>query len=315
MAKAADNLAATNDAGIAVAIPTLNRGAVLLDTLHLLLALERQADEILVLDQTEHHPQAVEEALAAHDRLGDIRWIRLGVPSIPRAMNEALLRSRCGIVLFLDDDIVPSFDLIAAHLALHRRRHPEPIVVAGRVIQPWQVGQDYSGDTDFHFASTSARDVAEFMGGNVSMSRSAALACGGFDENFVRVAYNFEAEFAHRWRRLGQRIHFEPAAMIEHLKVGAGGTRSYGDHLTTYKPDHAVGAYYYRLRTFSGASDLGHFLARPLRSIATRHHLRRPWQIPLTLIAELSGMAWAIALAARGPRHVRSMDGAGSRIG
>ena len=46
------------------------------------------------------------------------------------------------------------------------------------------------------------------------------------------------------------------------------------------------------------------FLGRPLRAISTRHHLRRPWWIPATLIAEFSGMAWSLALAARGPRYV-----------
>jgi len=37
--------------------------------------------------------------------------------------------------------------------------------------------------------------------------------------------------------------------------------------------------------------------------VATRHHLRRPWWIPLTLIAELRGMAWALALFLRGPKY------------
>ena len=39
------------------------------------------------------------------------------------------------------------------------------------------------------------------MGGNFSVRRDIALRLGGFDEQFVRVAYNFEAEFAHRLRR------------------------------------------------------------------------------------------------------------------
>jgi len=49
---------------------------------------------------------------------------------------------------------------------------------------------------------------------------------------------------------------------------------------------------------------MAQFLRRPWRAISTRHHLRRPWWIPTTLIAEFSGMAWALALALRGPRYV-----------
>jgi hypothetical protein len=131
--------------------------------------------------------------------------------------------------------------------------------------------------------------------------RDLALALGGFDENFVKVAYRFEAEFAHRWRGGGRRIRYAPAACLHHLKVASGGTRSYGEHLTTWRPDHAVGAYYYGLRT--GA--VGEFLGRPLRAVATRYHLRRPWRIPATLVAELRGMAWAIGLYLRGPRLLR----------
>jgi len=36
------------------------------------------------------------------------------------------------------------------------------------------------------------------MGGNFSVKRDLALRLGGFDENFVHVAYRFEAEFCDR---------------------------------------------------------------------------------------------------------------------
>ena len=124
-----------------------------------------------------------------------------------------------------------------------------------------------------------------------------------YDENFVRVAYNFEREFSDRWRRCGGTIRFVPAAAIRHLKVASGGTRTFGDHLRTLLPAHTVGNYYYLLRSKDAPRRAKEFLGRPLRSISTRHHLRRPWWIPVTLVAELSGMAWALMLNARGPRY------------
>ena len=143
------------------------------------------------------------------------------------------------------------------------------------------------------------------MGGNFSVRRDVALKLGGFDEQFVCVAYNFESEFAYRLGKAGHRIFYEPSAAVHHLRVSKGGTRTFGDHLRSVKPNHTVGAYYFILRTWSGWQSFVRFFSRPLRSIATRHHLSRPWWIPATLIAELSGMGWALLLATQGPRYLR----------
>ena len=288
---------------ITVAVPTYRRDMVLVDTLASLIALKQPASELLVLDQTEKHEKATQQRLAELADRGSIRWLRLAEPSIPRAMNVGLMQASYPIVLFLDDDIRPEPGLVAAHHAAHT---PDTdMLIAGRVIQPWEEGQDHSQSTAFHFAGTRRQRISEFMGGNFSIRRSTALALGGFDENFVRVAYRFEAEFAHRLRSSGREIVFEPAACLHHLKAGDGGTRSYGEHLTTWRPDHAVGAYYYSLRT----RELGVFATRPLRAVLTRHHLRHPWRIPRTLIAELSGMLWALRLFLRGPHRLTPATG------
>jgi GT2 family glycosyltransferase len=154
------------------------------------------------------------------------------------------------------------------------------------------------------FASTEPKWVPEFIGANFSIRRDIALEVGGFDENFVRVAYRFEAEFAFRLQNAGHRIYYEPAACIRHLKVSSGGTRAYGDHLRSFRPDHSVGAYYFMLRTWSGWASALAFFSRPFRAITTRHHARRPWWIPATLCAELLGMGWSLSLALKQPRYL-----------
>src|SRR5262249_46699626 len=159
-----------------------------------------------------------------------------------------------------------------------------------------------------HFASMEAGWIREFMGGNFAVRREIAWELGGFDEPFVSVAYNFEAEFAYRLREAGHQIFYEPAACIHHLKAIEGGTRTFGDHLRSFKPNHAVGAYYYILRTWSGWQSVVQCLRRPLQAVATRHHLYRPWWIPATLLAEFSGMGWALVLAAQGPRYLNSSN-------
>ena len=286
---------------LTIAIPTLNRGSLMVETLRKLMALEPPASEILVLDQTPQQTEEVQRVLSAWECAGKIRWIKLPTPSVTKAMNQGLVAANCESVLFLDDDIIPEQNLIAAHLeALHRDGVG---LVAGRVIQPWEENRILP-QTRFHFAQDCPAWISEFMGGNFSIRRDLALACGGFDENFVRVGYRFEAEFAFRLRKKHCRIYFEPAACVHHLKATSGGTRTFGDHLRSYSPNHSVGAYYYHLRTWSGWPSAAALLSRLPCAIANRHHLHRPWWIPATAVAESSGFIWAVCLAVRGPRYL-----------
>ncbi len=289
-------------AHISIVIPTYRREQVLLDTLHSLLRLPVPAGEILVIDQTEQHLPETQAKLGELHASGAIRWIEQHPPSIPAAMNRGLREARGDWVLFLDDDIAAEPELVAAHVRGHAAH--ASCLIAGRVIQPWEESEDFSAVEEFRFGGIRPAWIPDFMGGNFSVSRTQALALGGFDENFVRVAYRFEAEFAHRFRASGSRIRFEPDACIHHLRVVSGGTRSYGEHLVSSRPDHPVGAYYFVLRTQSGLRRLPAFVRRILRSVATRHHLRRPWWIPVTLVAELRGMLWAIRLNLAGPRLI-----------
>lgn len=285
---------------LTVVIPTYRREAVLIDTLSQLSALSPAPAEIIVVDQTEQHEAATDAELRQLELQGTIRWLRREQPSIPAAMNAGLIAARSEVVLFLDDDIRPDADLVAAHLHVQQSK---PGLVAGQVLQPGQVSEDLKPNEPFRFNSTKPAEIQEFMGGNFSIQRQTALALGGFDENFVGAAYRFEAELAHRYTQRHGLIHYAPNALIHHLQAPAGGTRAHGHHLRTVKPGHSVGAYYYLLRTRKPLwwQDA---LLRPLRSVRTRHHLRRPWWIPLTLVAELRGWLAAVRLLRQGPRLI-----------
>jgi GT2 family glycosyltransferase len=291
--------AATSSLPITIAIATFRREQVLIDSIDYLLRLAPSAAEILVLDQTREHLLQVGSFLNGWSASGQIRWLRLPEPSIPGAMNQGLVEARNEVVLFLDDDIVPYADLLAAHVDAHRNGHR---LVAGRVLQPWDDDLPNASWGAKRFASTESREIEEFIGCNFSVRRREALKLGGFDENFVRAAYRFEREFADRWRAQGGKIQFCPDAAIRHLKASSGGTRTYGEHLTTLLPAHSVGAYYYLLRSPLAERRVRDFVGRPFRAVMTRHHLHRPWWIPVTFLAELAGMLWALTLHARGPR-------------
>lgn len=297
-----------NALAISIVIPTYGREQVLLDTVAYLLQLDYVPAEILIVDQTPEHEMETELALKKFEQAGKIRWLRLLKPSITHAMNVGLQQASQPIVLFLDDDIIPDANLIAAHV--NAQTQPGCNIVAGQVLQPGEEplrSEQESGV--FRFCSARAQHISEIMGGNFSIKRELALRLGGFDENFVHVAYRFEAEFANRVLQAGEKILFEPAASIRHLKAMAGGTRSYGHHLTTIKPSHSVGEYYYLFRANGITNRLLKILQRPWRAIRTRHHLKHPWWIPSTLIAEALGFIWAIFLVVRGPRLIADIAG------
>lgn len=289
---------------LSVIIPTYRRERVLLDTINYLLKLEPAPAEILIVDQTEEHEPLTAQALAGLSEKRMINLIRLPRPSITHAMNTGLGQARSEIVLFLDDDIIPHPRLVAAHLAAHAAGNN---VIAGQVLQP---GEEVSQQpAPFQFSSGRRQFVNELMGGNFSVKRSLALNIGGFDENFVHVAYRFEAEFAARALAAGEKILFEPAASICHLKEHRGGTRAFGHHLTTAKPSHAVGVYYYLLRTRGLPRRFRSIVARPFRAVRTKHHLTHPWWIPPTFAAEILGLVWAAFMVWRGPRLIERRDG------
>jgi GT2 family glycosyltransferase len=286
---------------LTIAIPTYERGAVLCDTIELLLALEPRADEIVIVDQTPAHPPDVAARLEAWERTNAIRVIRLQRPSITRAMNTALAEAKNERVLFLDDDIIPTPQLAGAHDAAFADASVWAVV--GQVLQPGEtpghfpdaeLRRGFVRDLEFRFTHDTACDVQNVMAGNLSVDRAHALAIGGFDERYSAVAYRFETDFALRLVAAGGRIRYEPAASIRHLKAPGGGVRMWGDHRTSASPAHSMGDYYFARKHVPA---FWPYVARRLRNnIATRYHLRHPWTIPAKVVGELRGLVRALRL-------------------
>lgn len=279
---------------LSIIIPTYGRERVLVDTIEALLKLPVPADEIIVVDQTPVHEGEVQRRLEYWSEHAAIRWLQQAEPSIPKAMNRGALEAETELLLFLDDDIVPDANLVVAHRQAHEAHRGD--IVAGRVLQPWHEN-DHDSDA---FTLTIAGSKDEFMGGNFSIRRGKLLELGGFDENFKGAAFRFEREFADRLLVAGGTIWYEPAALIRHLHYQSGGTRSRGDHLTSWNPRHPVGAYYYLFVSPRVRPRMVGAIKRLGSSVLTRHHLRRPWYIPVTMISELQGLLWALWLRFRG---------------
>jgi GT2 family glycosyltransferase len=288
-----------SDIAVSIAIPTLNRGLVLLETISTLLAFE-EGDEILVIDQTAEHPGEVETRLREWDTHKHITWIRLQEASIPKAMNTALHSAVGEIVLFLDDDIVPEIGLCAAHAANYSS--DEVAAVAGQVVQPWQTPVDLARppprrgiweDLDFPFNSLQRAIVKNCIACNFSVRRRAAIGVGGFDERFIGSAYRFETEFCRRLSRKSGKVVFDPKASVRHLKAETGGTRSYGEALRSSATEHHSSAFYFGYLESSGLERLFYFLHRIYRNTRTLYFLKHPWLIPSHVISQIRSLIHA----------------------
>jgi GT2 family glycosyltransferase len=281
---------------ITIVIPTYNRQKIVVETIERLLPL---GAPIIAVDQT----PAADERLAALP----IRLLRLPEPSIPHAMNVGVGAAETDVVLFLDDDVIPSSRLIEAHAEAHR--DPGVWAVVGQILQPGEEPahvRQPADDLEFRFHADESRFVTNVMAGNLSIKRERFLEVGGFDENFVGAAYRFETDFALRIVAAGGRILFEPRASIRHLKLGSGGLRSFGDHRTSSSPMHSTGDYYFALHH---RTPLWRYALRRLRAnVVTRYHLTHPWTIPAKLTGELRGMLLARLLARGGRKLLRRND-------
>ena len=301
---------------VSVAIPTYRRGEILLRTLGLLFRLDPPPGEVLVVDQTEAQPVEVEQNLRRMETEGRIRLLRFSPPSIPRAMNTGLQEAKGAVVLFVDDDVEPAPDLVAAHAARHASGCA---AVCGQVLQPGEApdpeanrgsrGEGFRADLDFRFCGTETTELRNVMAGNLSVSRAAALAIGGFDEHFLGSAFRFETDFARRMVAAGHRILFAPEASLRHLRSPAGGTRSLGDHLERPSPLHAVGDYYFALGHARGSERAAYLFRRLFRETVNRYHLRHPGKMPAKVFSELRAFCWAIRFHRSGPRLLPPVQG------
>lgn len=296
---------------VSVIIPTYGRDKTLLNTIRYLYRQTPKAQEILVIDQTPQHGLTTERQLAEWNEQRKVSWIRLSQPSITHAMNVGLEKARYDIVLFLDDDIIPESSLIKAHADSYSNE--SVWAVAGQVLQPGESPYNEAVQCrtsglraylDFRFNSSTGAWIENGIACNLSVRRKKALMVGGFDENFVGVAYRFETEFSRRLCKAGGKILFEPGASIRHLKAERGGTRSSGSHLTSPSPKHGVGDYYFALCQGLNLESIAYMCWRPFREVRTKFHLKHPWWIPVKLIGEIRAMFLAVWLAYRGPRYL-----------
>jgi len=136
------------------------------------------------------------------------------------ARNSGIKHARSEYVLFIDDDVVPSPQLIIEHMQLHTSR--TNLVVLGPMLNPsdftlspWVAWEQSMLEKQYRSMQSGkwTPTARQFYTGNTSLARRHLSEIGGFDERFRRAE---DVELAYRLSALDIEFVFNPRAIGYH---------------------------------------------------------------------------------------------------
>jgi GT2 family glycosyltransferase len=208
---------------LSVVIPTLGRPAVLA---RCLTALEAQRDlpgdfEVLVVADAREDVEAVDAAIGR--RSCPVRRLRAELPGASAARNTGWRAAAHPLVLFLGDDVLAAPDLVAEHLAEHRRHPATEVGVLGPArwaselrVTPFMRWLQRGVQTDYDGIRGREASWAHLYTTNASLKRELLRRSGGFDEVGFPFLYE-DTELGRRLADLGLVLRYRPEAGAEHL--------------------------------------------------------------------------------------------------
>jgi GT2 family glycosyltransferase len=137
------------------------------------------------------------------------------------ARNRGVGLASGGLLLFIDDDVVATPELIERHVQSHREGGDGQVVIGPMAtppdagLSPWvqweqtMLYRQYRAMVDGVYEPT----PRQFYTGNASVPRGAVVAVGGFDTRFRRAE---DIELAYRLEDAGLRFTFNPGAIGYH---------------------------------------------------------------------------------------------------
>jgi glycosyltransferase involved in cell wall biosynthesis len=288
---------------LSVVVPTYNRREILKRTLPSLLEQTARPGGYEILVVVDGSRDQTVEMLEAHREKSRIRTIVQENRGLAAARNRGAEEARGDVVLFLDDDMIASPELVEAHAEEHAR--PGERVVFGALglaaevrrsflkegVETWGREMDArlgSPEHRFHF------DDCHF--GNASIARGLLARAGKFDESFTRFG-NEDYDLGWRLIQLGAEMRYAP---------GARAVQIYDKGLFRWLRDcYCVGLADVVLERKHPS------LASQLRfSRRERHPLKRLARLSALLPADPLAPAWGVAAAA-----LAGLEMAGARGG
>jgi glycosyltransferase involved in cell wall biosynthesis len=212
---------------VTVVIPTFNRAETLRKTLEAYAAQtgDHRILEVLVVDDgsTDHTRKVVDESLLSGL---PIRYLKQQNRGQAAARNHAIREARGELLLFGDDDIIPSPRLAAEHVHWHDIYPEESCGVLGLV--DWWPGvrptpfMKWSGlyGPQFNYGYFTPGQELGFEYGyscNWSVGTAFLRKYGIFSENFRTYGYE-DVELNYRLTQNGYKLLYNPAAIGYHNK-------------------------------------------------------------------------------------------------
>ena len=211
---------------ISVVMPTYNRRARLARVLDALdqQAIDTGAFEVIIVDDGSTNDTS--SWLDAQRRRYELSVIHQKNSGPARARNAGIERSRAELVLFLDDDVEPSPELVKEHLSSHEQE--KDVVVIGPMAslseyrQAWVAWEQKK--LEAQYAAMGRGDWAptyrQFWTGNASLARAHLRDAGGFNPDFLRAE---DVELGYRLHKRGLKFRFNPRARgLHHAERSLG---------------------------------------------------------------------------------------------
>ncbi len=207
---------------ISVVIPTFNRQASLQRVVEALTRQSLSPDKFEVIVVSDGSTDGTDQYLRAAQcnfALEVETQLNQG-PAVAR--NRGVAIAAAPLVLYLDDDVMPSQGLLECHINAHDRLGRGHVVI-GTMSTPehfemspwvkWEQRMLYK-QYDAMAAGEWSATARQFYTGNASVERCEVVAAGGFDPGFRRGE---DVELAYRLADRGLKFSFEPTAVGFHF--------------------------------------------------------------------------------------------------
>ncbi len=204
---------------LSVVLPTYNRLGQLKQVLD---GLERQTfplDQFEVIVVSDGSPDDTDDYLRSIKTPLQLNPVFQENQGVAVARNRGIREARADVILFIDDDVVPTPSLIEQHLNKHTANN---IVVLGPMLSPpdfkmmpwvdWEqrmLMKQYDDMLQGKWQPT----ARQFYTGNTSVRREHLVAAGGFDPAFRRAE---DVELAYRLDGMGLEFVFNYDAVGYH---------------------------------------------------------------------------------------------------